>query len=169
MGGTKGDGCFQHSVDPSAEYAFVWAGHAHVALESGAAGQNLFIGCGHVGVRAQHCADAAIQIPPHQLLVAGGLGMKIHQHHLDLGRQTGQQSFGGLEWAIDRRHEHPAQQHENGHFDLVGRLQDHHVCAGCLGRIVCRADNAIFGLKRAEDFPTPISMVAQRYTIDSGG
>ena len=68
---------FHHAVDPPAQDAVERAGHADVALKGRAAGQDAFVGRGHVRVRAQHGADAAVEIAAHQLLVAGGLGVKV--------------------------------------------------------------------------------------------
>ena len=101
------------AVDRPAEDALVRAGHAHVALESRATGQDLLVGRGHVRVRAQHGADAAVQVPAHQLLVAGGFGVEIDEDHPDIRRQCGQHPVGGVERTVDRRHEDPAEQRED--------------------------------------------------------
>ena len=42
-----------HAIDPPPKDALVRTGHAHVALKGRAAGQDLLVGGGHVGVRAQ--------------------------------------------------------------------------------------------------------------------
>ncbi len=138
MRGPEGPGGLHHAVDPPAEDALVRAGHADVALEGRPAGKNLFVGRGHVGVGAQHGADAPVQVPAHQLLVAGGLGVEVDQDHADLGRQRGQHPVGRLEGAIDRRHEHPAQKHEDRHGNLLPGPQDHYVASRGGGRIVRR-------------------------------
>ena len=55
------------------------AGHAQVADIARAAGQNLAVGCGHMGVGAPEGGDLAVQIVAHGQLFTGGLGVEIHQ------------------------------------------------------------------------------------------
>ena len=62
----------------------VRAGHAHIGDEGGAARQNALIGGGHVRVRADDGRDASVEIPAHGLLLAGGLGVNIHDDHFDV-------------------------------------------------------------------------------------
>ena len=113
---------FQHAVDAPAEDALVRAGHAHVALKGGAAGQDLLVGRGHVGMRAQHGRHAAVQIAAHQLLVARGLGMEVDQDHFHFRRQTAASTRSARgKGAIDRPHEDPPQQAEHGHLHAVAR------------------------------------------------
>ena len=81
-------------------------------------------------MRAQHGADAPVQVPPHQLLVAGGFGVEIDQDHADIRRQRGQDPVGRVERAIDRRHKDPAQQREDRDGHLLPRAEHHHVAPG---------------------------------------
>ena len=103
------------AIDAAAQNAVVWAGHADVALKRRAAGKDLLVGGGDVGVRAQHGADASVEIAAHQLHVAGRLGVKIDEHDFDLGRQLGQDAVDRGPGAIDRPHEDATQQADDGH------------------------------------------------------
>ena len=153
MRGPESSGGLHDAIDPPAEDAFVGAGHADVALKGRAAREDLLVGGGHVGVRAQNGANAPVQMPAHQLLVTGGFGVKVDQDHADIGRQGGQHAVGGREGAIDRRHEDPAQKRKNRHADLVPRSQDGKITAWSNRRKVGRTDDPPFALQDRKNFP----------------
>ena len=70
------------------------ARHAHVGHVGGPAGQNAGVGGGHVGVRAHAGGHAAVEVPAHRDLLAGGLGVEVHQHVVGLVAQAGQDGVG---------------------------------------------------------------------------
>ena len=84
MGRPEGERGFQNPVDPPAEDALAGAGHAHVALEGRAAGENLLVGGGHVRMGPEDRRDAAVEMAPHDLHVAGRLGVEVEQDHADV-------------------------------------------------------------------------------------
>ena len=89
-----------------ADDAVVGAAHAHIGLVGGAAGQHALVGGGNVGVRAQDGSDAAIEMPAHGDLFAGGFGMKIDED--DFGLDAGQQVVDGVEGVVGAVHEDAA-------------------------------------------------------------
>ena len=93
-------------------------GHAEVALKRRLPRQDLFVGRRHMGVSTQHRRDATVEDSAHQLHVAGGFGVEIHQDHSDVGGQLGQHAVDRFEGAIDRSHEDATEQAEHGHRDV---------------------------------------------------
>ena len=117
----------------------------------------------------KHRGDAAVEIPAHDLLVAGGLGVKVQEDHADVAGQRGQHAIGRMKRTIDRRHEDPAQEREDGHANLVPRGQDDHFRARGLGRIVGRTDDALLALQDGDDLAPLVDVIAQRDAVDAGG
>src|SRR4030067_1710732 len=62
------DGLYLHADD-----GVEGADHADIADEGGALGEDVSVGGGDVGVRADDGADAAVQVPSHRHFLAGGL------------------------------------------------------------------------------------------------
>ena len=91
----------------------------------GAAGQDLVVGGGHMGVGADDEAGAAVAEMAEGHLLGGGLGMKIDQHGI-----AGQAQRAGFELALDDRE--GIVQHRLDHHAAHG-LHDQHALAG--GRV----------------------------------
>ena len=73
------------------------AGHADVGLIGGAVLEDLLVGGGDVGVRAQHGRDAAVEVAAEELLVAGRLGVDVDQDHPRLAADLAEDAVGGAE------------------------------------------------------------------------
>ena len=110
LGGAAGERGFHHAVDAAADDAFERAGHADVALEGGAAGEDALVGGGDVRVRAENGGDAAVEVAAHELHFAGGFGVEIDEADADVGGHCGQHAVGGVPGAVDRLHEQLAEQ-----------------------------------------------------------
>src|SRR5579864_9786538 len=65
-----------------------------------------------MGVGADHGRDPAVQVPAQGDFFRGGLGVKIHQHHL--GLDLLQDLVGKAEGVVVRRHEDAALQINHG-------------------------------------------------------
>ena len=72
-------------------------------------GQDLLVGGGDVGVRAEHGRDPAVEVAAEQLLVAGRLGVDVDDDHPGVAADPLEHAVGGAERAVDRLHEGPAQ------------------------------------------------------------
>src|SRR5580698_1084060 len=77
LAGHPGKETMQHHILFDADYAVVRAAHAHIRLVSGAAGKNALVGSGDVSVRAEHCGDAAVEVPTHGAFFAGGFSVEV--------------------------------------------------------------------------------------------
>src|SRR5687767_12322676 len=91
------------------------ARHAEVGDVGGAPGQHALVGGLHVAVRADHGADAAVEVPAHCLRLAGRLAVHVDQDDRRLLAQLGQHLVGLPERAVDWRHEHAAHEIQDGH------------------------------------------------------
>ena len=80
--GSAGEEALENDVGLHADHGVVRARHAAIGLVRRAAGQNASVGRRHVSVRADHGGYAAVQIPAHRHLLAGHLGVKIHESSL---------------------------------------------------------------------------------------
>src|SRR2546423_11017854 len=76
-------------------------GHAYIGDEGGAAGEDVLVGSGHVGVRADDNGHAAVQIPAHSELFAGGLRVHVHQDEGDVLGNLGELAIGLAKWIVD--------------------------------------------------------------------
>ena len=72
-------------------------GHTHVGDVSRAVRQDALVGRGHVRVGAHHGGDAAVEIPAHGLLFAGGFGVNVDDDHFDVAGKLGEFAIGGAE------------------------------------------------------------------------
>ena len=169
MGGPERLRRLQDPIDPPPDDAFVRAGHAHVALEGRAAGEDLLVGGGHVGVGAQHGRNPAVQVPAHQLHVAGGLGVEIQEDDLHVGGHFPEHAVGRLERGVDRGHEDAPQQAQNAHPDVVVRLEHGERKPRSVVGVVGRFDDPGLGLQNRVDFSAPVDVVAHRNAVDPGG
>ena len=121
-----------------------------------------------MGVRAQYGRHPPVQEPPHHLHVAGGLGVEVDQNHANVVGQFPQHAVGRVERAVDRRHEHPAQETEHRDLDVPPSCNHRIRLARRLWRIVGRFDNAGFAVHCLKDLAPSISVVAHRHAIDAG-
>jgi len=71
-----------HEFFLHADHAVIGTGHANVGDVGGSLGKNLFVGCGHVGVRAYDCRYAAVEIPAQGNLLGSCLGVEVHENYL---------------------------------------------------------------------------------------
>src|SRR6516225_11805615 len=62
----------KHAVDPAAQDAFIRAGHADVANESGAARQDLLVCRRYVSVGAEDGTDPSFEVVPQEVFFTGG-------------------------------------------------------------------------------------------------
>ena len=152
-----------HAVDAAADDAFERAGHADVALEGGAAGEDAFVGGGDVRVRAEHGRDAAIEVAAHELHFAGGFGVKIDEADANVGGHCGKHAVGGVPGAVDRLHEQSAEQAGDRRRDTPLRaVDDGPIAADRFGRQVGRLDDVRFVFEHRVNFFAAIDMVAER-------
>ena len=77
MGRHAGQGRRQDAIVAPAQDRVVRAGHADVGLIGRAVLEDLFVGRGDVGVRAEHGRDPAVEVAAQELLVAGRLGVDV--------------------------------------------------------------------------------------------
>ena len=122
--GHSGEEFFQDQILFHADYAVIGAAHAYVGLVGGSAGEHALVGGGDVGVRAQNGGDAAIQVPAHRHLLAGGFCVEVY--HDDFGFDVGEQRVGGVEGIVGGVHENAALEldHRVGNAALRGSLID---------------------------------------------
>jgi hypothetical protein len=85
-----------------------------------------------------------------------------------LGRNLGEDAIDSRERAIDRPHEHPAEQADHRHVRAIGGSHHGPAAAWRLGRKVRRLNNVRLCGQHAADFRAAVDMVAERDAIDSG-
>jgi hypothetical protein len=151
------------------EDALVGAGHPDVALEGRAPRKDLLVGRGHVGVGPQHGSDPAVEVSPHDLLVAGGLGVEIQEDQLDVFRHLGQDPVRRPERAVHRRHEDPSQQAEHAHALIAPGAHDGIIASGGLAGIVGRLDDPQLGRQDRIDLAATVDVVAHGQAVHAGG
>ena len=105
----------------NAQHRLDGAGHAQIRDVAGALGEHAVVGGGHVGVSAPERGDAAIQIVGHGQLLAGGLGVELHQREGGLVQRLQQavrrgEGVVGVEVQIAAADEH---QHRHGEGPAV--------------------------------------------------
>ena len=74
-----------------------------------------------------------------------------------------------MEGAIDRLHEDPAQEREDGHAARRSAAVRSRPVRPALGRVVGRRDDAAVVLEDRHDFPPLVDVVAERHAVDAGG
>ena len=119
------------------------AGHADVADEGGAAGQDPRVGGRDVGVGAEHGGHAAVEVPAHRDLLARHLGVEVDDH--DLGAaplELGELGVGGGERGASDGQLQLAAQVEDA--DLApADLVDQRAAPGVALRVVGRPDDPL--------------------------
>ncbi len=119
-----------------------------------------------MGVGAEHGADAAVEIEAQGLLLAGGVGVEIHHHHLDVAAQLGQQAVGDAKGRLEIAHEHPPLEVEDGHRHAGGGLADVDASAGVAFGIVGGAQQARLAVEQLDAFLLVPDVVAGGVAVD---
>lgn len=169
MRGPEGPRGFKNAFNASAYDTLVGTGHSYIALERGAVRKNPLVGGGHVGMGSENRRHPSIEVSPHDLLVAGGLGVVVEEDHAGTTRHRGEDAVGGLQRTIDRRHEDPALKTEHCHLDLAFGPQHGEGTTWGLTRVVGRPDDPLFALEEREDLAAPINVVAHGDAVDTAG
>ena len=144
-------------------------GHADVALKRGAAGQDLFVGGGHVGVRAEHGGDAAVEVAAHQLLVAGGLGVEVEQRITHVaGAVPARTRSARVHGQSTGRMNTPPSRLKTATSTPLAAAHDGPVAAGRRRGKVGRLDDVGSPSSSRIDLAAAIDVVAQRDAIDAG-
>ena len=84
------------------------AGHPDVGDIGGAFGQNDFIGCGNVRVRADNGGDPSVEIPAEGVLLGSRFGVEIDEDHL--GFDLRQNLVGKAKGVVALTHENSSLQ-----------------------------------------------------------
>ena len=83
-------------------------------------------------------------------------------------RQLGEDAIGGLERAVDRVHEHAADQIHHRDLDAVGRPEAAPADARRAGRKIRRTQQTRFALEVIEDLPLAPDVIAGGEHVDAG-
>src|SRR5262249_10730867 len=120
------------------------AGEARVAKESGAAGEDLFIGSLHVRVSTDQSADSPIKHPRHGNLLGCRLSMEIDKD--DSGALTQFFDFcqHGVEGVFERCHERAALQIDDTNRGKAITLKNKAALTGSVARIIQRPHKTLF-------------------------
>ena len=146
----------------------LWTGHAQIGNISRSLGQDPQIRRGHMGVGAPHRADAPIQIVGQSQLLAGGLGVEIHQRKggllLFLPQQLVRRQEGVVGVVVQIA---PADEIHHGDADGSAVI-DAVAPAGSPGGIVGGAQDIGAVLQIVRDLHLAPRMVAQRDDVGAG-
>ena len=107
--GTQVSVADKDAIVAAAEDRVVRAGHADVGLIGGAVLEDLLVGGGDVGVRAEHGRDPAVEVAAQELLVAGRLGVDVDDDDPGVAADPLEDAVAGAERAVDRLHEGSAE------------------------------------------------------------
>lgn len=165
---SKGNGRFENAIDTSSDDALVWPGHADVAHERGASGKDLFVRGRYVRMGTKAVTDSPVEMPSHQLLVAGCFGVEINATDFDVGWNLRKNAIDRRPRAIDGTHEDSSHHADDRDAQAFFRLDDGKVFAGCGSWIVGRFDNVGLRLKGLVQFLTPIDVISHGDAIDPG-
>ncbi len=150
-----------------AQHAVIIAAHARVGHIGRAARQNLVIRRRHMGVRAHHKADAAIEEVPHRLLFAGGFRVHVDDdciHHM-AERTIGNRPLHGGEGIIQRVHVDPAHDVDDRHLRAVAGRVDVDAASRRSGREIDRTQQARLPVDIDEGFALVPDVVAGGHHI----
>ena len=78
----------------------------------------------HVRVRADDERGLPVEMPAHRDLLAGRLGVEVHDDDAGLGRMRFDLAQDHREGIVDRRHEHAAHDVDDADRAAVARLRD---------------------------------------------
>ena len=99
--------------------------------------QDAFVGGLHVRVAADHGADPAVEDPAHRSLLRGRLAVHVDEDHRRARAQPASMRVDGPEGTIDRVHEHPADQVDDGDLTPPGVWK-----AAPAARPACRGESS---------------------------
>ena len=143
------------------DHAAARTGHAHVGHVGGPARQHAGVGGGHVGVGAHARQRAPVEMPAHRHLLAGGLGVHVHEHGVAAVAQVRQQRVG-----LGEGRAHGAEEHltrEVDHAEAPPVRLDHRVAAARAAlRVVGRAHDARLLVEVLVDLAVAVGVVAER-------
>jgi len=165
--GVGGEECFHYAINTSAEDAIVGAGHADIALESCAAGQETFIGGGDVGVCTEDGRNAAIQVTAHELGFTGRFDVEIDEPHADLGGHGGEDAVGGTPGTVDRFHEELPEQTADTHLSAIAGSDNCPLAPMSFGGKIRGANNVVGGVEDWNNFLAAKNVIAERDRIDA--
>ena len=139
------------------------ARHAQIGEEPGALGEDLSVRRGDVGVGAPDCLDPSVQVPGHGPLLAGGLGVEVHQDHVALLHiLPPQDQVGLLEGTVQIGIElQPAHQVDDRDLQALGAVIDPKAPAGYPAGEVGRAEDIPVLLQKVGDLDAVPGVVAQ--------
>jgi len=166
--GDAGQKSFQGRVAVSPDDAVQGAGHPHVREIGRPLREDPFIGRLNVRVGPQHGGDAAVQIPPHGLFFAGGLGMHVDQDHRPRRTvgQAGEKFVRDLERTVDLGQVVPPHQGDDDEVRPLDGIPPHPLPAE-EGGIVGGPQDARVRQKGFDLGPVP-GVVSQREHVDAG-
>jgi hypothetical protein len=118
-------------------------------------------------VRAEHGGDPAIEVPAHRDLLAGQLGVKVHDDRVGRTGKRLEELVDRCErGAIDLEVHLPAQvDHRDSH---PGRLDDRVAAARVRGAEVRRADDSPLRLEVGVDVLVSVAVVTERDHVGAG-
>jgi hypothetical protein len=152
-----------------ADDGIVRAGHADVGDIGGAAREDVLVGGGDVGVRAEDDGNFSVEIPAHGLFFRCCFGVHIDEHHFDIARDFGELAVGGAERVVDGNHEGAALQVENGVADAFFRAAHEEAAAGRAIRKIRGTQQARFVREKIEDLFAVPDVIAAAQDFDAGG
>ena len=168
FGGTASECGFHYTIDAAADDAFERAGHADVALEGGAIGEDALVGGGDVSMGAKDCGGPAVEVAAHKLHFAGGFGVEIDESNADVVRHGRKYAVGGLPRVVDGLHEQLPEQAGDSNRNAVASFYDTPIAADRFGREVRGFDDVWFGFEDRINLFTAIDVVAQCNGVETG-
>jgi hypothetical protein len=111
--------------------------------------------------------NAPVQVPAHRHLLAGRLGVHVHQHVVRAATQVRQHGVGfGERRTRGFQVEHPGKVHDAKPAPVL--LDDREAAAGCGLRVVRRAHDAFVAIEQLVDVAVPERVVAERDRVGAG-
>ena len=151
-----------------ADHRLGGAGHAQVGDKAQAFGEHLGVGGGHVGVGAPQGLDPPIQVPGHGPLLAGGLGVEVHQGEGGLPLLQNLIHFGEgiVEVGV---HAAPANEVDHPDGGAPGAVEHPPAPAGGPAGVVGGAENVGAALHLVHDLALAPGVVAHGDHVRPGG
>src|SRR5688572_22496724 len=147
------------------EHRVARADHARVRHVRRALRKDARVGCGHVRVGTDDRGEAAVEMPAHRDLLAGGFGVPIENANARrVSSELIEQTVDGAEWVVGRCHERsPDRVHDEN-------VLDHDpAAAGIAGREVDRTDREWQQLDVVEELALVPHVVPVRDHVRAGG
>ena len=168
--GTKVSVADEDAIVAAAEDRVVRAGHADVGLIGGPLLEDLLVGRGDVRVRAEHGRDPAVEVAAEELLVAGRLGVDVDDDDAASSPPIrSSNAVGRAERAVDRLHEGPAEQREDGdRRPVAGRRPCASSAPGASGGKLAGRSTSAGPVEDLEDLILAIDVIAHRHDVDAG-